>query len=68
MKYVKAFLFFLWDFIVGDSPEIAVGCGVFLVLALIGGIPAMAGAALLPAAVAALLIGSVYIGKMQAGK
>lgn len=68
MRYIKAFGFFLWDFIVGDWPEIAAGCAVLLLVAVTVGMSEQAGAALLPAAVAALLIGSVYIGKMQAGR
>lgn len=68
MKYLKGFAFFLWDFFVGDTPELAVGVCALSGVALTVGIPSEAGVILLPATIAGLLVMSVYVGKQQAGR
>ena len=65
MRYVKAFGYFLWDFVVGDSPEIAVACLVLLIVSLTVGLPADSGVYLLPIGIGAVLAASAYVGKMQ---
>lgn len=67
MHYLKSFLYFWWDFLVGDSPELAVAVLVLLVVALTTGMPGQAGTVLLPVVVAAGIVVSVYIGKMRIG-
>lgn len=59
MRYVRAFGRFWWDFIVGDTPEIAVGAAVVLALAFAIHSDARVASIVLPVAVAALVIGSV---------
>jgi hypothetical protein len=55
---------FCYEFVVGDTPEIAVGVGVLIILAWVlsrggGGLSAW----LLPLAVAALLLGTLWRGR-----
>ena len=66
MRYLKAFAYFLWDFVVGDSPELAVGNTALLVFVLAVGVPAHSGALILPLVIVVMLTASVYVGKAQA--
>ena len=65
MKYIKAFLFFWYDFIVGDAWEVAAGVLIALALLFIGarvlrGGVSVAGVFFLPLAIAGLLIFSLW--------
>ncbi len=64
--YLRAFGHFLWDFIVGDAPELAIGTVALLAMALaLGNAGRWAGGVILPLAGTGLLAASVYIGKVQ---
>lgn len=65
MRYVKSFAYFLWDFVVGDAPELAAGNTLLLIAILALGLPEQGGALILPFAIAAMLTASVYWGKLQ---
>ena len=62
-RYLKAFGRFWWEFLVGDTPEIAVGAVLVLGLAFLLDEDRILATILLPVAVAALLTGSVLRGR-----
>ncbi len=66
-RYLVAFGRFLWDFIIGDAPELAVGVLVLLGITLILGHSHIAGPIVLPLAVLSLLLTSVGLGKARSG-
>lgn len=60
---LTAFGHFWWEFIVGDTPEVAVGVAAVIVVSwLLGHGPAVAAVVVLPLAVIALLTASLYRG------
>jgi hypothetical protein len=59
MKYVRAFVRFWWDFIVGDDPWVALGLAIALALTWVLTHHGVNAWWLLPIAVALLLVGSV---------
>ncbi|MHB8324037.1 MAG: hypothetical protein ACYDEA_04765 [Candidatus Dormibacteria bacterium] len=63
-RALAAFGRFWWDFIVGDTPEVAVGVAVIVSVAwwLAAGAAALA-VVLVPVAVVALLVGSTWRGR-----
>ena len=63
MSYIRAFGLFLWDFVVGDAPELAIGVPALLALSMVLTRAHVAAAFIVPAAVAALLAMSVQIGR-----
>jgi hypothetical protein len=63
MRFVGAFARFWWDFIVGDTPEIAVGALLVLGLAFLIDDARSWGTVVLPLAVAALLVASLFRGR-----
>jgi hypothetical protein len=63
MRYVRAFGRFWWDFIVGDTPEIAVGAACILGLALLLDEARIVATLAIPVAVAALLVISLLRGR-----
>jgi hypothetical protein len=65
MKYLKAFGRFWWEFLIGDTPEIALGGLVVLGLAFALDDARIAATIVLPIAVAALLVGSVLRGRTR---
>ena len=63
MRYLRAFGRFWRDFLIGDTPELAVGAVLVLLLAfLLRGVNALA-VALVPVAVIALLVWSTLRGR-----
>jgi hypothetical protein len=56
---------FLWDFIVGDTPELALATGVIVAVAFLLGGTEWLGATLLPLLAAALLLGSTWRGRKR---
>ncbi len=65
MKYITGTLKFIWDFIVGDTPEIAAGAIVIVAVSMFISGATWAAAVLLPLAVLGLLYLSVRIGKAR---
>jgi hypothetical protein len=65
LRAVRAFGRFWWDFLVGDTPEIALGALVVLGIAVAVRHDASAAAFLVPVAVAALLAASAYRGRRR---
>ncbi len=63
MRYLRAFGRFWWDFIVGDTPEIAVGALAILVAAALLHHLRDAAVVVVPLAVVALLVGSALRGR-----
>lgn len=63
---MAAFGRFWWDFIVGDTPEVAVGVAAIVILAwLLAGRVAAIAVVLVPLAVVALLVGSTWRGRIS---
>ncbi|HXY72935.1 MAG TPA: hypothetical protein VEM41_10350 [Actinomycetota bacterium] len=63
MRYVRAFGRFWRDFLIGDTPELAVGAVLVLMLAFVlGGVNGLA-VVLVPTAVIALLVWSTLRGR-----
>ena len=63
MRYVRAFLRFWHDFLIGDTPELAVGAVLVLALAFVlRGVNGLA-VVLVPAAVITLLVWSTLRGR-----
>ena len=60
---IKGFALFWVDFVIGDSPEIAIGVVLILGLALLLHSSAMLAAIFIPAAVVLLLVFSLWYGK-----
>ena len=57
---------FLWDFVVGDTPELALATGVIVAVAFLLGGTEWLGATLLPLLAAGLLLGSTWRGRKRA--
>jgi hypothetical protein len=65
-RAVRAFGRFWWDFLVGDTPELAVATGAIVGLAFLLAGPRLVGAILLPLVAAAFLFLSTYRGRRRA--
>ena len=65
-RLVRAFGHFWWDFLVGDTPELAVATGAIVGLAFLLDGQRVAGAILLPLVAAAFLFVSTYRGRRRA--
>ena len=63
---VRAFGLFWWDFLVGDTPELALAVGVLVGLAFLLAGQRIVGAILLPLVAAAFLFVSTYRGRRRA--
>jgi hypothetical protein len=57
---------FLWDFLVGDTPEVALATGVIIAVAFLLGGTTWLGAILLPLLAAGLLLASTWRGRKRA--
>jgi hypothetical protein len=65
-RWVRAFGHFWWDFLVGDTPELALATGAIVGLAfLLAGGNRIVGAILLPLVAAAFLFLSTYRGRKR---
>jgi hypothetical protein len=65
---VRAFGLFWWDFLVGDTPELALATGAIVGLAFLLDGQRLVGAILLPLVAAAFLFVSTYRGRRRAGR
>jgi len=65
-RALRAFGHFWWDFLVGDTPELAVATGAIVGLAFLLTGARTAGAVLLPLTAAAFLLLSTYRGRRRA--
>jgi hypothetical protein len=65
-RALRAFGHFWWDFLVGDTPELAVATGALVGLAFLLAGPGLVGAILLPLVAAAFLFLSTYRGRRRA--
>ena len=65
-RLVRAFGHFWWDFLVGDTPELAVATGAIVGLAFLLDGQGVVGAILLPLVAAAFLFVSTYRGRRRA--
>jgi hypothetical protein len=65
-RAVRAFGHFWWDFLVGDTPELAVATGAIVGLAFLVAGQRVVGAILLPLMAAAFLFVSTYRGRRRA--
>jgi hypothetical protein len=65
-RALRAFGHFWWDFLVGDTPELAVATGALVGLAFLLAGQRVVGAILLPLAAAAFLFFSTYRGRRRA--
>jgi hypothetical protein len=65
-RAVRAFGHFWWDFLVGDTPELALATGAIVGLAFLLAGPRLVGAILLPLVAAAFLFVSTYRGRRRA--
>ena len=64
---LRAFGFFWWDFLVGDTPELTLAVGLIVGLAfLLAGGTRLVGAIVLPLVAAAFLFISTYRGRRRA--
>jgi large-conductance mechanosensitive channel len=63
---VRAFCQFWWDFLVGDTPEVALAVGVIVGLAFLLAGQRVVGAILLPLVATAFLFVSTYRGRRRA--
>ncbi|MGO8824468.1 MAG: hypothetical protein ACLQU9_04440 [Acidimicrobiales bacterium] len=63
---VKAFGKFWWDFLVGDTPELALATGIIVALAFLLDGDRLVGAILLPLLAAAFLLASTLRGRRRA--
>ncbi len=63
MRYFKAFGLFWWDFLIGDTPELAAGACVIILLAALISRSALVAALLVPALVVLLLGVSLQRGR-----
>ena len=63
---LRAFGHFWWDFLVGDTPELALATGALVGLAFLLAGPSLVGAILLPLVAAAFLLLSTYRGRRRA--
>jgi hypothetical protein len=64
-RAVRAFGRFWWDFLVGDTPELALATGAIVGLAFLLAGPRWVGAILLPLVAAAFLFVSTYRGRRR---
>jgi hypothetical protein len=64
-RAVRAFGLFWWDFLVGDTPELALATGAIVGLAFLLAGQRVAGAILLPLVAAAFLFVSTYRGRRR---
>jgi hypothetical protein len=64
-RAVRAFGHFWWDFLVGDTPELAVATGAIVGLAFLLAGQRVVGAILLPLVAAAFLFVSTYRGRRR---
>jgi hypothetical protein len=64
-RAVRAFGLFWWDFLVGDTPELALATGAIVGLAFLLDGQRVAGAILLPLVAAAFLFVSTYRGRRR---
>ena len=64
-RALRAFGHFWWDFLVGDTPELAVATGALVGLAFLLAGPRLVGAILLPLVAAAFLFLSTYRGRRR---
>jgi hypothetical protein len=65
-RALRAFGHFWWDFLVGDTPELAVATGAIVGLAFLLDGQRLVGAILLPLVAAAFLLVSTYRGRRRA--
>jgi hypothetical protein len=65
-RAVRAFGLFWWDFLVGDTPELALATGALVGLAFLLAGQRWVGAIVLPLAAAAFLFLSTYRGRRRA--
>ena len=65
-RAIRAFGHFWWDFLVGDTPELAVATAVLVGLAFLLAGPRLVGAILLPLVATAFLFLSTYRGRRRA--
>jgi len=65
-RAVRAFGRFWWDFLIGDTPELALATGVIVALAFLLDGERLVGAVLLPVLAAAFLLVSTYRGRRRA--
>jgi hypothetical protein len=66
VRAVRAFGLFWWDFLVGDTPELALATGAIVGLAFLLAGQRVVGAILLPSVAAAFLFLSTYRGRRRA--
>jgi len=66
VRGVKAFGHFWWDFLVGDTPELALATGIIVALAFLISGERMAGVILLPLLAAGFLLLSTWRGRRRA--
>lgn len=67
MRYVVIFLRFWWDFLIGDTPELAAGALAVIGIAILLARVHVNAVVIVPTAVIALLAVSVYRGTRQSG-
>jgi hypothetical protein len=65
-RAIRAFGHFWWDFLVGDTPELALATGAIVGLAFLLDGQRLVGAIVLPLVAAAFLFVSTYRGRRQA--
>jgi hypothetical protein len=65
-RALRAFGLFWWDFLVGDTPELALAVGVIVGLAFLLAGQHLVGAILLPSLAAVFLFVSTYRGRRRA--
>jgi len=66
VRGVKAFGHFWWDFLVGDTPELALATGIIVALAFLISGERLAGVILLPLLAAGFLLLSTWRGRRRA--
>jgi hypothetical protein len=66
VRALRAFGLFWWDFLVGDTPELALATGAIVGLAFLLAGQRWVGAILLPLVAAAFLLVSTYRGRRRA--
>jgi hypothetical protein len=65
-RAIRAFGRFWWDFLIGDTPELALATGVIVAVAFLVAGPTIAGAIVLPLLAAAFLLVSSLRGRRRA--
>jgi hypothetical protein len=66
VRGVKAFGKFWWDFLIGDTPELALATGIIVALAFLIDGERLVGVILLPLVAAAFLLASTLRGRRRA--